>query len=309
MTHDEAWHERRKHSIGGSESPTILGVNPWETPIELWERKTGRRPDPEETPAMRRGTFLEPLAATIYQEQTGRKLRKVNRLLRHKDHPFLTGNIDRAILDVSRGPGILEVKCPGLQIFGKAKREGLPQQYNVQLQHYLAVARRTWGSVAIFSAERWAMLFFDVDRDQNLIDLIVVKDAEFYQCMIEDRPPAIDAEIPELPAAEPGELVTMDSPEWRQAVDRLREATAIRDEADIQVADAKQEIVDMMERHNAAVAEGAGARIYHRLQPGRVTIDSKRLQKEQPEVWAKYAKTGAPFRTFRIYSLYGGGES
>lgn len=306
MTHDEAWHERRKHSIGGSESPTILGVNPWETALELWERKTGRRPNPETTPAMQRGTYLEPLAATIYAEQTGRKLRRVNRLLRHKEHPFMTGNLDREILGDSRGPGILEIKCPGLQIFGKAKREGLPQQYNVQLQHYLAVSNRQWGSVAVFNAERWELMFFDVDRDQNLIDLIVAKDAEFYRCMIDDTPPALDLEIPELPGVEPTELVTMDSPEWRQAVDRLREATAIRDEADFQVAEAKQAVVEIM--GEAAVAEGAGVRIYNRLQPGRVTIDSRRLQKEQPEVWARYAKTGAPFRTFRQYFLFGGGE-
>ena len=220
----------------------------------------------------------------------------------------MTGNVDREIRADSRGPGILEIKCPGLQIFGKAKREGLPQQYNVQLQHYLAVTGRTWGAVAVFSAERWEMLFFDVARDQNLIDLIVVKDAEFYRCMIEDRPPELDPNPPELPGVEPTELVTMDSPEWRAAVDRLREATAIRDEADIQVADAKEAIIDMMERNNAGVAEGAGTRIYHRLQPGRVTIDSRRLQKEQPEVWARYAKTGAPFRTFRQYFLFGGGE-
>lgn len=71
MTRDAEWHERRKRSIGGSESPTILGVNPWETPTELWERKTGRRPNPEETPAMRRGRTLNPWQRRSIQSRPG----------------------------------------------------------------------------------------------------------------------------------------------------------------------------------------------------------------------------------------------
>ena len=32
------WLEHRKSGIGSSEVATILGLNPWETPYQLWRR-------------------------------------------------------------------------------------------------------------------------------------------------------------------------------------------------------------------------------------------------------------------------------
>jgi putative phage-type endonuclease len=46
--------------IGGSDLGTILGVNPWETPAQLWERMRGLVPPKEETDAMTLGKVLEP---------------------------------------------------------------------------------------------------------------------------------------------------------------------------------------------------------------------------------------------------------
>lgn len=296
----------KRDGIGGSDTPTILGVNPYQTPLELWERKTGRRGDQEVTPAMQRGKVLEPVAAELYAQKTGRKLRRVNALLRHHEHEWLTGNIDREIVNDDRGPGVLEVKCPGLNVFGKAKREGLPASYNLQLQHYLAVSRRKWGAFAVFNAEKWELIFFDVDRDDDLIDIIVTQDASFYQCIKDDTPP-IESASPalDLPPIEPVELVTMDSPAWKEAIERLQEAKEIKAEAEQLENEAKQAIQEIMLAQGANVAQGAGARIYYRLSDGRTTIDSKRLSKELPDVYAKYAKTGAQYRTFKPYFLRG----
>lgn len=33
------WLEHRKSGIGSSEVATILGLNPWETPYQLWRRR------------------------------------------------------------------------------------------------------------------------------------------------------------------------------------------------------------------------------------------------------------------------------
>ena len=76
LPHDE-WLALRRRGIGGSDTPVVvLGErHPFRTPRQLWEEKTGRSPDVEETPAMRRGTVLEPVVADLYREVTGRKLR------------------------------------------------------------------------------------------------------------------------------------------------------------------------------------------------------------------------------------------
>ena len=52
------WLEHRKSGIGSSEVATILGLNPWETPYQLWRRKVGLDEPKTETFAMSSlGTF------------------------------------------------------------------------------------------------------------------------------------------------------------------------------------------------------------------------------------------------------------
>ena len=49
------WLEYRKSGIGSSEVATILGLNPFETPYQLWRRKIGLDEPKTETFAMKAG--------------------------------------------------------------------------------------------------------------------------------------------------------------------------------------------------------------------------------------------------------------
>ena len=42
----------RESGIGSSEVATIVGLNPWETPYQLWRRKKGLDPAKQENFAM-----------------------------------------------------------------------------------------------------------------------------------------------------------------------------------------------------------------------------------------------------------------
>jgi len=188
MENKKTWLEDRRKSLGGSDSPTVLGINPYTTRTELWQDKLGLLPEQEPNNAMKRGTALEPIVAEIYQETTGRELKVNTEILRNKDLPYMHANIDREILG-NGDPGVLEIKCPGIHIFGKVQREGPLDSYLIQLQHYLAVTGHRWGSLAVFNAERWELLFYDIDRDNDLINIIKVKDAEFWQLVKEKTQP------------------------------------------------------------------------------------------------------------------------
>ena len=184
---------------------------------------------------MLRGTSLEPIAADLYARQTGRKVRKSHLTLQHPQYQWMLAHIDRQIVaQDGRGPGVLEIKCPGLHVFGKAKRHGLPDYYQVQLQHYLAVSGRQWGAFAIFNAERWELVCFDVPRDEELIEAIIARDSEFWQAVEEGREPSENESmrIGNLPPADPSEVITIDSPAWKEAMERLREAREIASEAE-----------------------------------------------------------------------------
>lgn len=56
-----AWHAARHHRIGGSEIASALGWGRWETREQMLARKLAPPPEHDEpTPAMLRGTLLEP---------------------------------------------------------------------------------------------------------------------------------------------------------------------------------------------------------------------------------------------------------
>jgi len=307
-------HEARKSGLGSSDMPAVLGVSPWVRPEDLFEIKKGRRPEPEESPAMKRGKVLEAVAAELYQERTGRKLWRSNQTIRHRDYAWMLAHLDRRIVGEDKGVGALEIKCPGLRTFAKCRREGLPYYYLVQLQHQMDVAGYEWGAFAVFNSELWEMIYFDVPRDQELIDLIHEKGAEFWNLVqTEEFYPAdwsgvekTETRPVEIPDAKQ-KIITIESEEWAEAVAKLRDAREILAEAEALEKEAQEDIKKLMEAVNAAAAEGAGARIYWTPQAGRKTFDVKALAKAHPEIdLAPFYKISAETRPFRPYFLNGG---
>jgi YqaJ-like viral recombinase domain len=67
---DAHWHGLRQHDVTASTAAALLGVHPYMTPLGLWLLKSGRdTTDPEETPPMRRGRLLEPVAVELLREE------------------------------------------------------------------------------------------------------------------------------------------------------------------------------------------------------------------------------------------------
>ena len=67
------WLAVRNQGIGGSDAGTILGLNPYKKPYELWLEKTGAK-EPEdisEKEAVKAGVYLEPVIAQWYTDETG----------------------------------------------------------------------------------------------------------------------------------------------------------------------------------------------------------------------------------------------
>jgi putative phage-type endonuclease len=309
----EEWLEQRRRGIGCSDVPVILGISKFKTITELWEEKTGRRPlEQRDNPDMQRGRTLEPIIADIYAEKTGRTVRRVNAILQHPKYPFLLANLDRktSVPDNPDRPGYapVEIKCPRLSVFGRIQREGVPQYYYVQLQAEMLVMGASWGSLAVFNAERWELLHFDVPADPELQEQIVSRCEQFWNKVILDTPPqeaeSQPADIVDVPAVESGKLIRIENNQWQTAVNNLREAQELMREAEALEKQAKMHIQNIMDAHKAEVAEGAGARIYCSTQAGRRSFDAEAFNAAHPEIELdKFYKTGKPFRVLRAYYL------
>ncbi len=303
----------RADGLGGSDSPVVLGVYPFKTRKDLWLEKLGLTPPQEETPAIKRGRTLESIVADLYAEIKGRQISIVKQRLTHPKWPFIFAHIDRRISDPGKergksGDGILEIKCPGMGIFTKCEREGLPEYYVVQLQHYLGVTGKEWGAFAVFSAEKWKLIEFDVRRDDQLIKLIFDRDREFWEQVKNGIEPVDEAVHIDMPEVQKGDLVNMDrsvhAAEWAEAVKQYQIADNLLKEADGLKNLAEERLKAGMTQAGARIAEGSGARIYWKEQAGKNTLDKKAFARESPEayrIYESYLNPGKPSRPFRAY--------
>ena len=268
----EQWLAERKTGLGGSDAAVVLGVSPFKTARQLWREKTSDDPEPElNTPPILRGRYLEPVAAELYSQETGRQIRR-QPLRRHAEHAFMLGNVDRQILAVGDTPstGALEIKCPGLKVFAKVKAHGLLDYMTVQLMHYLAVLGYSWGSFALFNAENWSLIHFDLEADPGLIGQLIEREQEFWTKYVVPRvePPAETEKATDIPQVE-GEMTLVEGAEWRAAATDLREAHALRETAEELEDAAKERLQAMMHRDELHAAEVPGlVRMHYKWMAG-----------------------------------------
>ena len=188
----EEWLNVRGGGIGSSDAAAAVGISPYKSPLELWLEKTGRQPAPDlaANDAVFWGTALEHIIANVYAERAGAKVRRLNSVLQHPNLPFMLANLDRVVQHPTDGSGILEVKTAGLHsaIFWE---DGIPEAYQCQVLHQLAVTNKEWCDVAVLIGGQ-DFRVYRVVRDVAKIADLIQREEKFWQCVVEDIPPAVD---------------------------------------------------------------------------------------------------------------------
>ena len=72
MTHEE-WLKERKNGIGGSDAGAICGLNPYRSPLAVYQDKTSTETDDTDSESMRQGRDFEDYVARRFMEETGKK--------------------------------------------------------------------------------------------------------------------------------------------------------------------------------------------------------------------------------------------
>lgn len=150
----QEWLRAREGGIGSSEVATILGLNPYETPYALWQRRVGMAPPRPETLPMRLGHLLEPAVAALWADATGLAIRPESVpdfLIRWPDAPYIQVSPDRIFdypaPDGSIRQGILECKTTQRAV----GPDSIPDAWICQVQYQLGVAGLTRGAIACLS--------------------------------------------------------------------------------------------------------------------------------------------------------------
>jgi putative phage-type endonuclease len=193
----EKWLQYRRQGIGSSDAAAAVGLNPYQSPLELWMIKTGRDTDlpqvdpSDDTSPMFWGTVLEPVVAERYACRTGNRVRRNNAVLQHPDpdKAWMLANIDREIVGNS-AVQILECKTAG-EFGARLWRDGVPEYVQCQVQHQLAVTGKQAADVAVLICGQ-ELRVHRIERDDDLIAHLIDLERRFWQYVITDTPPPAD---------------------------------------------------------------------------------------------------------------------
>lgn len=184
------WLKQRQKGIGGSDVGAILGMNKWKTAFQVYVEKVEEITEvSESSEAAYWGSTMEELVAKEFANRTGKKVRRDNRHLVHRDYPFMVANIDRRVIGEN---SILE--CKTTSSFGAKEWEGeeIPDSYLLQCQHYMAVTDRDKCYIAVLIGGQ-KFLVKEIDRDEELIKLIIEAEKNFWTMHVEKKiPPMLD---------------------------------------------------------------------------------------------------------------------
>ena len=297
MSHEE-WLKHRRKSIGGSDAATIVGLNPWSSPYELWADKLGKIPPKEENEAMRIGHDLEEYVAKRFCEATGKKVRRENSILRDPKLPFAHANVDRLIIGEKAG---LECKTTSVLNLKRFAGGEYPPNYYVQCQHYMMVTGYKVWYLAVLVLGR-EFLWFEVKRDDEDIEALKAAEQEFWEYVDKQEPPAVDGTdscsdtLDKLyPDSDPDVDIDLTA-----VSDTLKQRTEICKQIktlETQKKACENSIKDYMETAEKGNCEGF--KVSWKTQE-RISLDSKQLQADHPEIdFGKYIKTSSS-RTMRI---------
>jgi len=291
------WLADRRESIGGSDAATIVGLNPYSSPYELWADKLGRIPPKESNEAMRLGHDLEQYVAERFKEATGKRVRRENNIIRNTDIPFAHANVDRLIIGEKAG---LECKTTSALNTSKFKGGEFPANYYVQCQHYMMVTGYPKWYLAVLVLGR-EFLWFEIERNEEDIEALRQSEEAFWNCVSEKAEPQIDGSyscshtIEQLyPESEDGEIDI--APFTRSLAERIELECQIK-ELEEKKAAIDNEIKAYMAECGTGVCEGY--KVTYKTQV-RNTLDKAALTKAHPEIDLNNFMKQSSSRVFKI---------
>ena len=293
------WLKWRKKGIGGSDASAVAGISRWKSPLEVYLEKTDQIPSREAGEPAYWGTVLEDIVAKEFTKRTGLSVRKKNAMFQHDTHPFMFANIDREVMGSNKG---LECKTASSWKESEWKNDDVPPEYVLQCQHYMEVM--DWDSMylaVLIGGQKF--IWKEVPRDQELIDLLIYAERDFWDRVERKDPPPIEGHPKDkdlLDILYPSAL-------------RYDESVELPEEAELLVKEFEEAGID--EKDAKARKESAGNKLKSLLGEnplGRLDthivkwenvissrLDSTRLKKEKPEVYFDYLKESA-YRKFSI---------
>ena len=291
MTNEE-WLEWRKKGIGGSDVATICGLNKYKSALELWMEKRGYKQDEEAGESAYWGTTLEHIVREEFIKRSGLEVDTINLMLKHPKYEFMLANVDGIVIDQEGKKCIFEAKTASAYKADQWKDDEIPEGYMLQIQHYMAVTGYERAYIAVLIGGN-TFKYTVVDKDEELISMIIQIEKQFWDCVVSDIPPEVDGSesctnmLNSLYASsKKGKSIIL--PNEAQG---LIEEYNKNKEKESYYTERKNECINKLKSliEDNEVASINNSTITWKSSVSE-RIDTKKLKEEQPEIYNKYLK-------------------
>lgn len=139
------------------------------------------------------GNVLEPIVKKEFTRRTGIRVRSKKAILQSEKYPFMLANVDGVIYENGE-MCIFEAKTAS-EYKKEIWEEGVPMEYILQIQHYMAVtgAKKTYIAALVGGNQFY---YHKVLRDDNLIEKIIEMEKTFWEdSVIAYKEPIADGSV------------------------------------------------------------------------------------------------------------------
>jgi putative phage-type endonuclease len=214
----EEWLALRRTKITATDARVLMNVDPWKTKKQLYDEKIGVGTPRKQHAYMKRGLDLEDGIRDQLEHKYGVALQKATVV-----RGWCLASLDAMSSD---GNIIAEIKCPGKKDHGLAMMGQVPDKYYPQLQFSIHVT----GLDFIYyesSEDGETTESIIVERNQDYIDDMLEKCYEFYQSVLDGKPPELEED----------DFIDRNDPMWFNASEEYKKV--------------RKEIVSLQEREKS----------------------------------------------------------
>lgn len=327
---DEAWHTRRSTGLGGSELGAVLGLSTYQTPASVWRLKTGRAEKFKGNSYTYLGHLLEPNVAQEFSRVTGMPVKVCSQHFRHKELPFLVGNVDRIIIgEDKKRKAILE--CKTAQVFSASKfsRDAawyidgefkpskvyvtsihdVPPSYYIQCQHYMLITglHECYLAVLIVNGD---FRIYCIKYSEQDAEIMMTAAADFWcHNVLDDVEPTLKASDLLLQTSESAgtTVVSSDNGIYKHLADyqqACEEEKAIKEKKEL-----ISECIISCIGKSTIMTDAQGNKLVTLKAGNHSVTDTAGMKAEAPELVAKYEELKAKYtakipnekRTLKVY--------
>lgn len=264
--HRARWLRARKSGIGASDAASILGKDPYRSPLETYYRLLDEL-DEDRKPVMRWGQRIEPLIAQAHAEESGRRIERHGLLLASRRVAFVLATPDYLQWKPRcKRPGILECKNMSAPAAGEWPhwKTRPPEKFWIQAQQQMLVTGLRYATVAVLVGGN-DLRTYDFAYDAAFGKKLVRELGRFMKRVeLRNPPPADDTystadALAQLEERERVVVLSEAAREWLRQIDELEEK---RREVEKQLRLSKNLVKADLEHASYGVVPGVIDRVF-----------------------------------------------